>query len=72
MKEQEFNELSVAFNAVFDKNGQIKACGRNTCMNLISLMKKYSSEDVGDESTGKINIETMKTEFSRICGWPTI
>jgi len=65
---KEIEELSVAFNTVFDKNGQIKACGRDACMNLISLMKKYSSKNVGDETTGQINIETMKTEYLRICG----
>ena len=67
MKE-EFKELSLAFYAVFDKDRQIKACGRDACIHLINLMKNYSSENVGDESTGRINIETMKAEFSRICG----
>ncbi len=67
MGEQELKELSSAFDAVFDNEGQIKACGRYACMNLINLMKKYSSEDVGDEETGRINIETMKNEYFRIC-----
>ena len=68
MKEQELKELSLAYDRVFDKKGEIKVCGRFACMNLISLMKRYSLEDVGDEETGKINIETMTREYLKICG----
>jgi hypothetical protein len=66
MKEQDLKELTSAFDAVFDDDAQIKACGRIACMNLITLMKKHSSQDVGDEKTGNINFETMKNEFLRI------
>ncbi len=66
MKEQDLKELASAFDAVFNDETQIKACGRTACMNLISLMKKYSSMDVGDEKTGNINFETMKNEYLRI------
>ena len=66
MKEQDFEKLALAFDAVFDNEGEIKACGRATCMDLISLMKKYSSKDVGDEKTGNINLETMRNEYLRI------
>jgi hypothetical protein len=66
MKEQDFKMLASAFDAVFNDEGQIKACGRVVCMNLINLMKKYSSENVGDENTGNINFETMKNEYLRI------
>ncbi len=66
--ESKFEELSLAFDKVFDEKGEIRACGRAACMYLISLMNRYSSENVGDENTGKINIETMKHEYFRICG----
>lgn len=68
MKKQELEELSLVFNDVFDSNGEIKNCGRAISMKLIIMMKKYSSEDVGDERTGFVNIETMKAEYHRICG----
>ena len=66
MSRQELEELKAAYNAVFDEQNQIKACGRDACINLISLMKKCTSADVGDEKTGKINIEIMKKEYFRI------
>ncbi len=66
MKEQEFKKLSLAFDVVFDIEGQIKACGRAACMDLITLMKGYSSKSVGDEKTGKINIEIMKNKYLKI------
>lgn len=68
MKENELKELSLVFNDVFDSNGEVKKCGRALCMKLIIMMKKYSSEDVGDERTGMMNVETMKSEYHRICG----
>lgn len=66
MKELELKNLSLAFDAVFDYEGQIKACGRAACMNLITLMKEYSSVIVGDEKIGKIDIEIMKNEYLKI------
>lgn len=66
MKELDLKKLASAFDAVFDDEGQIKACGRFACMDLISLMKKHSSKDVGDEKTGNINLETMRNEYLRI------
>ena len=63
MNEQEAEEMYAAYNAVFDNKGKIKACGRDACIHLIQLMKKYTSEDVGDENTGRINIEVMKEEY---------
>ena len=62
------SELTKAYDAVFDENGQIKTCGRTACINLIVLMRNYTTEDVGDEVTGKIKIEAMKAEYSKICG----
>ena len=66
MKEQDFKKLASAFDTVFDDAGQIKACGRNACIDLITLMGKYSTEDVGDETTGNIKPENMKNEYLRI------
>ena len=68
MKEEELKELSLAFNDVFDSNGEVKNCGRAACMKLIAMMKNYTSRNVGDEKTGMMNKETMKAEYHRICG----
>ena len=60
-------KLIKAYNAVFDEDGQIKNCGRDACIELIVLMGKYTTQNVGDEATGKIEIEAMKAEYSKIC-----
>lgn len=61
-------ELTLAYTPVFDENDQINECGTHAKMYLIHVMKKYSSEDVGDEETGEINIEKMKSEYHRLVG----
>ena len=64
MKEQE--RLKRAYNAVFDENGQVRNRGREGCSKLINLMKKYSSRNIGDESTGILNVDAMKSEYYRV------
>ncbi len=59
-------ELKRAYNAVFDKKGQVKNCGRDACSNLIRMMRPYTSEDIGDESTGTLNVDLVKLEYYRI------
>jgi len=61
-------ELKDAYEAVFDENDQIKACGRVACMRLIHLMKKYSTENVGNPDTGTLEINTVQSEYHRITG----
>ena len=64
MKEQE--RLKRAYNAVFDENGQVRNCGREGCSKLINLMKKYTSRNVGDETTDTLNVDVMKSEYYRV------
>jgi len=58
--------LKAAYNAVFDEAGQIRACGRAACIHLINVMKGFSSENVGDESTGFIEIARLQSEYHRL------
>ena len=64
LREQE--KLRKAYNAVFDKNGQVKNCGRDACSRLIHLMKKHSAENVGDEHKGILNVDVIKSEYRRV------
>ncbi|MBR4633729.1 hypothetical protein IKO50_01895 [bacterium] len=66
MQLEEQERLRGAFNAVFDEKGQVKNCGRDACSRLIQLMKKYSSENVGDESKGILNVDVMKSEYCKV------
>lgn len=66
MKIKEQQILKLAFDTVFDVDGHVKNCRREACSNLIHLMKKYSSKNVGDESTGTLNVDVMKSEYYRV------
>lgn len=47
-----FTEL---YEQVFDETGNIKACGRDLCMQLIDYVEKTFNIEVGREETGFIN-----------------
>ena len=66
MSLEEQEKLTRAFNAVFDGKNQVKSCGREACSKLIHIMGKYSSVNVGDESTGILNVDAMKSEYYRV------
>ena len=66
MDKQVQNELKEAYLAVFDENGYVKQCGREACIRLINLVEPYSSEEVGREDTGMINVEVMKKVYNEL------
>ena len=66
MNKKDFKNLQKAYNAVFDERGQIKNCGRDACIRLITLMKRYTSKNIGNEDTGTLKTDTIKSEFYRI------
>ena len=66
MTETEQQILKTAYNAVFDENGKVKACGRDACSRLINLMRKYTSKNVGNENTGILEVDTIKLEYFRV------
>jgi hypothetical protein len=68
MATKELEELKDAYQDVFDENDQIKNCGRVACMRLIHLMKKYSTENVGNPDTGTLEVNTIQSEYHRIAG----
>jgi len=68
MSKKDLEELKDAYQAVFDENDQIKNCGRVACMRLIHIMKKYSTENVGNPDTGTLEINTVQSEYHRIVG----
>ena len=60
------NELNKLYQEVFDKDGNIKACGREKCKKLIDACNvfyqtKYNKElDFGNSNTGFMNVENIK------------
>ena len=69
MSQKELQELKEAYKAVFDENGEIKACGRACTTHLIRTIKKYTNENVGDEGTGRMAVETLKSVYQRLTAY---
>ena len=56
MNEKIFN----LYNSIFDKNGNVTACGREKCKQLINaLQEEYPDVVFGDKETGFLNVETI-------------
>lgn len=61
-----FDEM---YQAVFDSDGNIKACGRNACKELIKYISKTFRVIVGDENTGFItDVDTVKKLHAECSG----
>ena len=55
------SSLEIAYNTVFDNEGNIRLCGREACKDLIiELSKKYPGVYFGNISTGMLNVEEVK------------
>lgn len=66
MTKEELQKITAAYNAVFDKKGGFKACGRDACKKLMSIMQKYTSANIGDMESGMINKDILQNEYFRI------
>ena len=52
----------VLYDLVFDKDGNIKACGREICKELIVLANQIEKNvKHGDETTGMMEVDTIKS-----------
>lgn len=59
-------EIKRLYNAVFDSNGDVRACGRDVCKRLIKAINSKSDLNVGNADTGVMNIDVLKKEYQRI------
>ena len=66
---QDVKSFDEIYQAVFDSNGNIKACGRNACKELIKYTSKTFHVSVGDEDTGFItDVDTVKKLHAECSG----
>ena len=50
------------YDLVFDKDGNIKACGREVCKELIVLANQIEKNvKHGDETTGMMEVDTIRS-----------
>lgn len=69
MSKKEIEELKKAYKIVFDENGEVTSCGRTCTSALIKILKNYTKEDVGDEQTGIMKVETVKSVYARLTAY---
>lgn len=58
-------EFRKKYREVFDDNGNIKACGRKKCIELIELAKTIQPGNYGNSKTGFINIDNIIDLYNR-------
>ena len=60
-EEAKIIEIQELYDNVFDADGNILACGRETCKELIhALHKMFPDVDFGDEATGWMQVKTIQ------------
>lgn len=59
-------EIKRLYNAVFDSNGDVRACGRDACKRLIEAINSKSDLNVGNAETGVMNVDVLKSEYNRL------
>lgn len=59
-------DLVLKYNKVFDENGNIKACGRENCKDLIKAIHAVSDKIVGDEEMGIMRVDILKKEYKKL------
>ena len=69
MTKKELEVLKSAYEDVFDQNDNVMVCGRIFCQRLMYILSKHTKKDLGNFSTGVMNIETVKSEYHRLVGW---
>lgn len=69
MSSKTIEEIKELYNKVFDENGHVTLCGRDTCKKLmIALNEIYETVDFGDLETGFLNVENVKKYVNKLIG----
>lgn len=57
-------KLQELLSQVFTPSGNVKACGRETCKDLISLASFFHPDiNFGNPDTGMMNVENFRKSF---------
>ena len=69
MATRELKELKDDYQAVFDEDDNVKACGRALCLRLMYTLKKFRpNAELGNFETGEMNIKVVKDAYQDIIG----
>ena len=58
--------FKTSYEQVFDAEGNIKACGRDKCIELMVAADKIKQGDYGNTNTGRLNIENIQDLYRTI------
>ena len=59
-------EFKAVYKQVFDSNGNITACGRDKCIELMKIADRVKTGNYGDIRTGRLNIENVKDLYKTL------
>lgn len=63
---RKYDDCVTKFNAVFNKDGTIKVCGRQACKELIIACMEYAPDiDFGNPNTGMMNVDNIRQMFAQ-------
>lgn len=62
-----YTRFKMLYNQAFDENGNVKACGREVCRELILLANQIEKNvKHGDEFTGMMDVQAIKNLKEKI------
>ena len=57
------DELRKIYNEVFDGNGNVRACGRDKCAQLMQALHDRGFRNTGNRTTGVMIIPAVKNAY---------
>jgi len=66
LTQDEAQKLLDAFNSVFSQSGDNLNCGREKCIELITLLNQYFGINCGDVTNGFLEFEEVKSIRSKL------
>jgi hypothetical protein len=55
--------IEELYAKVFDEQGNVKACGRGRCQELMTALEQVVKEPCGDKENGYMNIPKVKEAY---------
>lgn len=57
--------ITTLYERVFDDEGNVKACGRRACQELMMALERFVGTSCGDKENGYMNIPAVKDAYRR-------
>ena len=57
--------ITTLYERVFDDEGNVKACGRKACQELMMALERFVGTSCDDKENGYMNIPAVKDAYRR-------